>query len=142
MSTRTTQPEAPADLELQKRAIFAWLDALRSGEFKQGHGQLSRRAGEFDYDCCLAVGCRVLTRYDVRIQIETVGRDTFFNGSFSALLVLARETLGLKDSYGQFSDESLSFINDNGGTFPEIADTIEREARSLFVNGEQVSEWI
>lgn len=40
-----------------------WVQALRSGEFKQGTGSLHSRPGDEDRYCCLGVACEVYQRH-------------------------------------------------------------------------------
>lgn len=37
----------------------AWIDALRSGKYKQGEGYLAQKAGEETFYCCLGVLCEL-----------------------------------------------------------------------------------
>jgi len=103
-----------------------WVEALRSGKYKQGKSRL-RRGGEY---CCLGVLC------DISGLGEWEGDDyvtTEAYGYRSADLPPAVEKwAGLKDSFGgQVSfngiDRDLAYHNDVGRTFAEIADTIEAQ---------------
>lgn len=50
--------------------IRAWVQALRSGEFKQGTGTLRNANSEY---CCLGVACELAMRDGVGIRAEIVG---------------------------------------------------------------------
>jgi hypothetical protein len=50
-------------VEPNKERIQKWVDALRSGEFKQGYGQLRDETFNNEYrHCCLGVACEVFRR--------------------------------------------------------------------------------
>lgn len=49
-----------------KERIRQWLDALRSGNYKQGKGALQRN-GEF---CCLGVACEVAIKNELGIKVS------------------------------------------------------------------------
>jgi hypothetical protein len=118
MEEMTTLPD-------QKTRIFAWLDALRSGEWKQTtSGDLHRNNGH----CCLGVGS----------VIAGCPQD---DGEYLAI----KDRYGLKSIWGMYANGyggDLTHHNDNGTTFPEIADIIEKNARTLFINGAEVEGWI
>lgn len=40
-----------------------WVDALRSGEYKQGHGALHRETKRGDRFCCLGVACDLYQKH-------------------------------------------------------------------------------
>ena len=91
-----------------------WLDALRSGKYKQGFGGLNRK-GEF---CCLGVACDVHSP-DAWIDCGNYHGHTFGAGTMNAKGLVA---------FGMTETESSKLIclNDNGDSnFPEIADAIE-----------------
>lgn len=99
-----------------------WVAALRSGKYKQGKRQL--RAG--DAFCCLGVACDLFD-------------PASWNGCSYRYLRLAlpnevRDWLGLIETdpyYGKTG--RLSYDNDEGKTFAEIADIIEAHQYELFV---------
>ena len=94
-----------------------WVAALRSGRYKQGKGKL--KAGS-KY-CCLGVACKL------------------YPGKLPALRDFARlpdevqEWLGLNSDSGEFGEQCLAKINDEGASFAEIADLIESEPEGLFM---------
>ena len=107
--------------------IRKWVDALRSGEFKQAEGAL-RRA---DSHCCLGVACELYHR-------EVGGRWSMEDGEWwfvadgdeneSVLPEPVRDWLGLSScNPGTGEVPSLAERNDMGAPFSKIADLIERE---------------
>jgi hypothetical protein len=118
-----------------------WVEALRSGEYKQGFGQLQIQ----DRYCCLGVLCRVYEK--------VVGKPVNKNGNLphsclSPPYEAVRNWAGLDNSYGKFAVtnfgeihgdifpiSSLTELNDNlKFSFSQIADFIESEPEGLFVN--------
>lgn len=83
-----------------------WLDALRSGNYKQGKTFLYRD----NVFCCLGVLC----------EIQNENWRDFFQ---------RMDTSVLPESFAAGLDETatsyLADMNDNGMTFKQIADTIE-----------------
>jgi len=119
-----------------------WLEALRSGEFKQTTGTL--RAG--DSYCCLGVACEVARREGL-VKAEWVkgtpvnpyiNQDTFYFDEASGALppsvsgYLTNEDdpvtkVTASDDDCEYSGRTLSALNDSGMTFLEIADIIEKD---------------
>ena len=97
----------------------AWLEALRSGEYKQGIGKLCN--SNLDY-CCLGVLCEVA-------GIPKVEEDDLFTFNYFAagLPPALMEKVGLRTPLGEAKDKknSLSGLNDNGTPFSEIANLLE-----------------
>lgn len=114
-----------------------WVAALRSGEFEQVTGWLSKD-GRY---CCLGVGCEVFRRQTGRGRwgIGSEERIPFrvdIEEEVGALPAAVRDWLGLSGREGQISAPwiaSLAALNDDGATFDQIADLIESEPAGLFV---------
>ena len=114
-----------------------WLTALRSGEYKQGPGALRKRDGIGGWEhCCLGVLCVLQKRSEVP------SRDwadvTLFDG-LSGSLQSSNPAYAALDSRGHLpcgvfvqragTEErlmSLASCNDEGLTFADIADIIEK----------------
>jgi len=123
-----------------------WLRALRSGEYKQEAGGLHSidQEGTSTF-CCLGVACDLylLEVGDLTTRIHQRGQ-VAYGEEYSYLPRQVAEWLGLWSYDGTFLDpenillpeeRSLADLNDNGATFREIAETIERKEGSLFYEG-------
>lgn len=109
----------------------AWVDALRSGEFKQSKFALENDDGY----CCLGVLCVLAEKHGVGV---VRGLDGLLHGSTMYEQPTARQWVGLADYNGAFFTHydqplALTELNDGGTSFEEIADIIERNAESLFL---------
>lgn len=108
-----------------------WVEALRSGEFKQGPLKLNR-AGRF---CCLGAGCEVAIRLGLDVsrtqsdEIVTYGDEC----QSAAMPDNVRRFFGLRTPMGEFNGGALYLLNDSSKTFLEIADIIESEPEGLFL---------
>lgn len=94
-----------------------WVIALRSGDYKQGKYKLRNADDSF---CCLGVLCDIVdpTKW---IVDEPAPYSYSHDGYANHLPTSVRDFVGI--------DESLTYImglNDNGGTFEDIAAYIER----------------
>ncbi len=117
---------------MDSRVKHLWLDALRSGEYKQGKGSLrdTDDNGEHSY-CCLGVLCDL---YSKETGTKWTGGN-FMHGrtSFPSSEVAEWAGMDANERCGEFGDiytedyADLTAMNDAGGsTFAEIADVIER----------------
>lgn len=111
-----------------------WVDALRSGEFKQTTGSLQ----DGDAYCCLGVACVVAEREGLPIKRRELSQE-IIGGDMSCQPASISEWLGIREENGQhehdetFSSDTLVDLNDQEEmTFPEIADHIEKYAGSIF----------
>lgn len=108
-----------------------WLEALRSGEYKQGTGTL--RDGEDNF-CCLGVLCDVAIKNGVELAVahrEDDSDDWNYDGNSWYLPYRVKEWADLAhdnpevDKVGYFR---LADLNDEAGlTFAQIADVIEEQ---------------
>lgn len=131
--------------EEQKANRKLWVEALRSGKFKQATNTLEAVNGGM---CCLGVlakiaGCERTTGPDVD------GNPVIkYDGEAGIAPDAARLWVGLGSDVGEllgsFAVEtdgrrvyhsSLTELNDAGMTFEGIADVIESEPEGLFING-------
>lgn len=108
-----------------------WVEALRSGEFKQVKGRLKTVDGY----CCLGVVCELAIKAGVPVGVGAIGLLPTFEGETARLPKGVRDWIGLRDAYGSYDGDStsLSHENDHGKSFAEIADIIESEPAGLFV---------
>jgi hypothetical protein len=105
---------APVATKMDSALKAKWIEALRSGEFKQGPGKLKR--GECY--CCLGVVC-VVAGYGIDTRDDSAifpDGTRIPDNSYGAL-----DSLGIEDSLRGI----LIGMNDRGVPFPEIADYIE-----------------
>ena len=113
--------------------IDKWIAALRSGEFKQGRGQLLTNYGGY---CCLGVACEVYRRENggewIDKEIGSGETQKEFKGSAAVLPVEVEDWLGISSHNPMLFDSdneyhSATDLNDSFGyTFDQIADAIER----------------
>lgn len=116
---------------VNKERIKLWVDALRSGEYKQGEGRLARVNNTY---CCLGVACDLAIKNGVDIirQIYIIDNCYSYDDEASFLPLKVREWLGFNsnDTHGKLSSsryDTLTKANDSGLSFNEIADLIEQE---------------
>lgn len=114
-----------------------WTAWLRANPDKQGHGRLADE-GKF---CCLGVLCELAVAdqvigepwYDGRITHygELLHSDDSTLSSYSVLPRAVRDWAGLAASdprvHAYTGKHPLSYLNDNGFTFLEIADLIDAQ---------------
>ncbi len=115
-----------------------WVDALRSGKYKQTTQRLGleQRDGTKRY-CCLGVACEIYADENPDSLVRWKGKELYSreynSGSLSPEIV---KWLGLDDDCGRYTNDrngySLSRRNDHGASFEEIADIIESEPEGLF----------
>lgn len=106
-----------------------WVNALRSGKYKQTKQVLKNHEGY----CCLGVACDIFPQ-------RKLNEDEAGYASLGALC--SYEKLGIKGMFGELTKDmyliepspshigvrpSLANMNDNGYTFDEIADIIQIE---------------
>ena len=98
-----------------------WVDALRSGDYKQAKGRLECH-GSY---CCLGVACLVAEQHGVPVRREGM---SLYGGRLW-------DQKPVKECIG-FLDENAILITANdrdGWSFSEIADLIESNPPGLFV---------
>ena len=113
-----------------------WIKALRSGDYKQGRGQLEDNKGRF---CCLGVLCDLAIKDGVKINREIGHYNNLFtyDTNTGSLPDKVMKWSGLKTSdgtYKYYSDtiRALWRHNDEGRmSFEEIADIIEENRTRL-----------
>ena len=127
-----------------------WVDALRSGKYKQTREALRNDEGNEPKFCCLGVACDLYakeTNVDGWQKIET-GVNTLYkfvseeSSSEAALPRPVAEWLGLNSVEGEFDPElaglkvsTLIALNDDHDMrydFKKIADIIESQPKGLF----------
>lgn len=97
-----------------------WIEALRSGKYKQGRTQLR---SDNDAFCCLGVLCDI--EPDVTWEKKTGSYDAVYDSEFDGgeLPSSFREWAGISSDREQ---ELIEMNDDYGKSFAEIADYIEK----------------
>ena len=115
-----------------------WIDALRSGDFAQTTGVLTRvvaaRDGAPVGDCCLGVLCKLAVKHGViEAAVEDPDGCLEYGDSYRACLPTAVwDWAGLTNRWGDYgSGNGLAMENDRGATFEEIAAIIEAAPAGL-----------
>lgn len=122
---------------MNKRIKTKWLKALRSGDYKQGKNVLhsAGKRGNHKF-CCLGVLCDLYLNEKKKDWTEI--SDDRYTKLFSSstkredYIVLpnnVKRWAGLKENNPSVNDgiNTLAGYNDNGYTFKQIADIIEKE---------------
>jgi hypothetical protein len=110
-----------------------WVDALRSGRYRQGTQYLHRIVDGEPYYCCLGVLCSLLASPD-NVVASSNGSVCTYEGDSQLLPEKVVKAAGMRDNEGTFrliedddTDKELWAINDHDGrSFAEIAEIIER----------------
>lgn len=102
---------------MNKEIKKKWIEALRSGRYKQGQARLRSVNDEF---CCLGVLLDVLG--EGKWEESNYGKYYEINLQDHVLDLVVREKVGLKDD----DHRTLMVKNDRGYSFNEIADWIEK----------------
>jgi len=103
-----------------------WVSALRSGEYQQGQCYLRTNSGF----CCLGVLCDLYAKENnVEWNLANNGHNYEFQEFESYLPSSVRKWADLEYCNPPVNDEesTLARLNDNGTTFNEIADVIEKQ---------------
>lgn len=96
--------------------VRRWVKALRSGRYKQVSGFLSDSSSPQERNCCLGVACRV-----ARVPRSTWEEHGYLH--VDPTTEELRKKLGITRNM----EKTLVRKNDNGVSFPKIADFIETE---------------
>lgn len=154
-TTTWTQPAyTPEEIRAHRKA---WIEALRSGNYEQGHAALHTLIGGKHAYCCLGVACEIAGvptgEGKFRVAAQSVaGEDTqlFWYGASGTdaneqvLPLDAMAWLGLRtcnptiafpEGHPHYPGRSVATLNDEGETFAYIADAIESYG---FEQGEDV----
>lgn len=133
-------------IDISKEKFAEWLDALRSGDFKQGDSYLKRMNGGVMCHCCLGVLCEVMGFEQIQGDNGTVfiyggkeetevlpfGSDNFYSKNFKKNGALPNRDEWTPELVKKYSGKSFGYapslteLNDSGEfTFTEIAEIIE-----------------
>lgn len=109
------------DVRLPKRFKAKWLEALRSGKFKQGKHKIHDR--EKDLYCCIGVACRL---EHPRKDFGPGGLISTSDTKNKVPEILKGLINKDKEAYNPIVDK-LTLMNDEGGkSFVQIANWIEK----------------
>lgn len=120
---------------MKKKIAERWVEALRSGRYKQGKNAL-RQDEKF---CCLGVLCNLHAEDHPKIAVKELDPNVYM-GDSSLLANPVRQWAGMQTEDGSLSESigicglnfgSLAQANDNGVTFANIADWIEKHYKEL-----------
>ena len=106
-----------------------WVEALRSGKYKQTRSHLADKNGF----CCLGVACEVAIANGVRIKKRADGFGITYATERDSLPRRVQIWLGFGDELDEeaanpwLGNSSCAEQNDEGKSFTEIADMIEQE---------------
>lgn len=97
-----------------------WIEALRSGEYKQGKNYLRNIENNF---CCLGVLTDLYCK-EKNEEWELIEKTYYFDVS---KVFLSEKVEGWSGLQNEYSIGTLMTMNDSGKTFKEIADYIEKK---------------
>lgn len=115
-----------------------WIKALRSGKYKQAREKLCKVDSKGNERfCCLGVACDLFIKSGGDLESEdSIDGFRWYGSDDSSLPGAVQSWLGLSSDTGNlipFSfGNSLAGKNDNGASFKQIADIIEKNAETLF----------
>lgn len=108
--------------------MVLWVNALRSGEYKQGRNRLKTDFLD-DRDslfCCLGVLCDLHAK-----ETGNKWQNGSYLGDAKGLPIEVRKWAGLKNRGTASKHISLVYLNDNFKSFSQIADYIEENSDTL-----------
>ena len=128
---------------MKKEIAEKWVQALRSGEYKQGSDVLHNTSN--NTYCCLGVLCDIYQKEGNKFNSVSEGSwgvqtdngfenlpATFFDDRPDVLPEVVMKWADISCSSGSFGDSNLAALNDDDGyTFDEIATVIEANVEYL-----------
>lgn len=124
---------------MDQRIKEIWIDRLENDDIPQTTSCLGTPEGG---RCCLGVLCDIAVEEGViqPPELSASGNSLFYNGSLAVLPLAVREWAGMSTDNGGFNErdnitddpdriytDALSYQNDCGKTFPEIAQIIREK---------------
>ena len=107
---------------MNERVKQLWVEALRSGEYKQCNYSLRRDESKVISYCCLGVLCELYAREHSHFDWAQIGIRTWL-----PVYVMHWAGLTKPDPEPKYGDHTLSDLNDRAGyNFEQIAEVIEK----------------
>lgn len=107
-----------------------WVEALESGKYPQGKSKLRTIDNEF---CCLGVACDLFGPKPEVVQ-TTIGNIYAYDGQYNYLPASLQEKLKFHTQDGKniATNTHLTYLNDDGKTFVEIAQMVRANPSHFF----------
>ena len=110
---------------MNREAGKKWVEALRSGEYEKSTLRLESPEGF----CCLGILCKLAEKEDVPVTTTINGK---LAGHTLSHQHQVKEWSGISSDSGDLEDDRrLTHLNDEGSSFEELADIIEKEIETL-----------
>ena len=114
-----------------------WLEALESGEFKQGKNYLKQIVDGEPHYCCLGIGCQLLKLEEVKPESGSDDIVAFVDSKVESNTSTAGErlmkVLKIRDAVGSMTNNSsLASMNDNNVSFKDIAKFCRENPEKVF----------
>ena len=123
---------------MKKVIMKKLVKALRSGDYLQGTHRLAKVDGYGEHRfCCLGVLCNIMQEETGKLKVTKLKHMEYaFNTITGVLPDAVMEWSGIKDANGVIKykngkSNSLTALNDNGKSFNQIADIIEKNYEVL-----------
>lgn len=112
-----------------KPSVMKWIQALRSGEYKQTTGALQKTKGAKAGYCCLGVACVLYNEVAaannrISVEIKNPSGNVAFGGNIEQLPMRPLRHYGLS---GQMQEDLIDINDKKKKNFNQIADYIEAE---------------
>lgn len=111
-----------------RKPIKLWLEALRSGKYKQGTGSLKKK----NRYCCLGIGIELYNKHHKQ-KVQFPSLEKRQDLALSSGLIRVRKWLKLCNGVGGIKNGCclLASMNDCGDSFKKIANFIEKNIERL-----------
>ena len=123
---------------MKKVIMKKLVKALRSGDYLQGTHTLAKVDGYGEHRfCCLGVLCNIMQEETGKLKVKLLNDGAHeFNSISEVLPDAVMEWSGIKDANGRIKFRNgkynnLASLNDNGISFNQIADIIEKNYEAL-----------
>lgn len=127
---------------MKKKIAQLWIEALRSGKFKQTKKVLKRKTKNKEFaHCCLGVLCELYNKthknklkQEEKTELWSNKKYVLFDGEELLLPNKVMKWSGIKTRDGAFSNidnDTLAQLNDEGKKFSTIAKVIEEKQKEL-----------